>query len=89
MLRKKQLKDIFLFNDARLKNDSRCLPNNRRTAVKISAKQEESLIKTGHIDFYNSEIQKYLDRVAAVRLSKEEMDQWKIADKTILIFMSD
>ena len=59
------------------KKDPRCLPYNRSTVVKIAAKQEERLLKTGHIDFYNQEIQKYLDRGAAVKLSKEEIDEWK------------
>ena len=56
--------------------DPRCLPNNRATVVKIAAKQEERLLKSGHHEFYSKEIQKYLDRGAAVRLSKEEMDEW-------------
>ena len=59
------------------KKDPKCLPYNRGTAVKIAAKQEDSLVKSGHLDYYNSEIQKYLDRGAAVRLTKEEMVQWK------------
>ena len=59
------------------RKDPRCLPNNRATVVKIAAKQEQRLYKSGHIEFYNQEIQKYIDRGAAVKLSKEELEEWK------------
>jgi hypothetical protein len=59
------------------KKDPMCLPNNRAVAVKIAAKQEDRLLKSGHVECYNGEIQKYLDRGAAVRLTKEEMEEWK------------
>ena len=59
------------------KKNPKCLPNNRSTAVKIAEKQEARLIKSGHLDFYSSEVQKYLDRGGVVRLSKAEIDEWK------------
>ena len=59
------------------KKDPKCLPNNRSTVVKIAARQEQRLLKTGHLEFYNQEIQKYIDRGAAVKLSKEEIAEWK------------
>ena len=59
------------------KKDPKCLPDNRSTVVKIAARQEQRLLKTGHLEFYNQEIQKYIDRGAAVKLSKDEIDEWK------------
>ena len=59
------------------KKDPMCLPNNRATAVKIASKVADRLIKAGHYEYYNSEFKKYLERGAAIRLSQEEIDQWK------------
>ena len=52
------------------------MPNNRGAAVRIAEKLERRLKQAGQLDYYNQEIQKILDRAAAVELSKEEMDSW-------------
>ena len=57
--------------------DPNCLPNNRNTVIKIASKQEQRLMKSGHLDFYNQEIQKYIDRGGAVKLNKDEIDAYK------------
>ena len=57
--------------------DPHCLPNNRFAVVKMALKQEQRLTKTGHLAKYNQEFQKYLDRGAAVKMSKEEILNWK------------
>ena len=38
---------------------------------------EKRLIKTGFYETYNQEIKKALDRGAAVKLSKDELAEWK------------
>ena len=57
--------------------DPYCLPNNRRAVVKMAEKQEARLIKSGQLEYYNKEFQKYLDRGAAVKLTKQEIDEWQ------------
>ena len=57
--------------------DPRCLPNNRSVVVKMAASQEKRLIKSGHHSYYNSELKKYIDRGAAVKLSKQDLAEWK------------
>ena len=53
--------------------DPHCLPNNRAVVIKMAEKQEKRLVSSGHLAKYNQEFQKYLDRGAAVKLSKEEI----------------
>ena len=67
--RRIQVKYIF-------KKNPSCLPNNRETAVRIAASQERKLTKSGNIEYYHSEIKKYIDRGAVVKLSKEEIENW-------------
>ena len=57
--------------------DPHCLPNNRHVVIMMAEKQEKRLIKSGHLERYNLEFQKYLDRGAAVKLSKQELDEYK------------
>ena len=57
--------------------DPHCLPNNRAAVIKMAEKQEKRMIKSGHLAKYNQEFQKYLDRGAVVKLSKEEIQNWK------------
>ena len=38
--------------------DPHCLPNNRAAVVRMAEKQERRLLKSGHLDYYNVEIQK-------------------------------
>ena len=59
------------------KRDPHCLPNNRAAVMKMAEKMEKRLIKTGFYETYNQEIQKALDRGAAVKLTKEEIADWK------------
>ena len=57
--------------------DPHCLPNNRATVIKMAEKQERRLVKIGKMEAYNKEIQKYIDRGGVVKLSKQEMEEWK------------
>ena len=59
------------------KRDPHILPNNRSTVVKMAESQERRLLKSGHFDFYTSEMQKYVDRGVVVKLSKQDMEEWK------------
>ena len=59
------------------RKDPRSLPNNRNVAVKIAEKLERKLLNTGHLDYYNQEMKKVLDRGAAIKLSPEELDSWQ------------
>ena len=43
----------------------------------MAEKQESRLINSGQLDYYNKEFQKYLDRGAAVKLTKQEIEEWK------------
>ena len=52
-------------------------PQNRFVVVRMAENQEKRLLKSGHYDFYNSEMQKYVDRGVVVRLTRQEMDEWK------------
>ena len=86
--RKEQEELEMLENSVKLENgqihvtypfsrDPYCLPNNRRAVVKMAEKQEARLIKSGQLEYYNKEFQKYLDRGAAVKLTKQEIDEWQ------------
>ena len=59
------------------KIDPHCLPNNRRCVVKMAEKMEARLLKSGQLSYYNKEFQKVLDRGAVVKLSQEEIENWK------------
>ena len=61
----------------KFKIDPWLLPNNRSTAIKIAEKLEKRLIAEGHHEYYNSELAKYLERGAAIVLSKEELESWQ------------
>ena len=43
----------------------------------MAEKQESRLIRTGHLEAYSKEIQKYIDRGGVVKLSKDEIENWK------------
>ena len=43
----------------------------------MAEKMEKRLIKSGFYETYNQEIQKALDRGAAVKLSEQEIEEWK------------
>ena len=72
-----ELKDDGIHVKYVFSKDPNCLPNNRATVVKMAIKQEQRLIKSGHLDYYNQEIKKYLERGAAVKLTEEELQTWK------------
>ena len=57
--------------------DPHCLPNNRNMVIKMAESQERRLLKSGQFENYSKEIQKYIDRGGVVKLSKEEMKEWK------------
>ena len=57
--------------------DPACLPNNRGAAVAVAEKVRRGLIKDGLLDAYNAQVQQILDRKAAVKLSKQEMEEYQ------------
>ena len=57
--------------------DPVCLPNNRGAAVRVAEKVWNSLKKDGLLPAYNEQVQQILDRKAAVKLSKEEMEDYE------------
>ena len=71
-----KLVDGQLKVEYQFQKDPYTLPNNREAAVRIAEKLERRLKQAGQLDYYNQEIQKILDRAAAVELTKEEMDNW-------------
>ena len=86
--RKEQEEFEMLENSVKLENgqinvkypfsiDPHSLPKNRRCVVKMAEKMESRLLKSDQLSYYNKEFQKYLDRGAAVKLTKEEIENWK------------
>ena len=59
------------------RRDPNCLPNNRNAVVKMAEKMETRLLKSGFYETYNQEIQKALDRGAAIKLTEQEIADWK------------
>ena len=59
------------------KRDPHCLTNNREVVVKMAEKMEKSLLKSGYHETYNEEIKKALERGAAVKLSEQEIEEWR------------
>ena len=57
--------------------DPACLPNNRSSAVKVAEKVWASLKKDNMIQVYNEQVQQILDRKAAIKLSKEEIEEYQ------------
>ena len=72
-----QLVDGELRVEYQFRKDPRSLPNNRFAAVKIAEKLEKRLVSSGHLDNYNQELKKVLDRGAAIKLSSEEIQSWQ------------
>ena len=72
-----QLVDGELRVQYQFSKDPRSLPNNRFAAVKIAEKLEKKLVSSGHLDYYNQEMQKVLDRGAAIKLSPGEIESWQ------------
>ena len=57
--------------------DPSCLPYNRESAVKVAEKVWRSLKKDNLLASYNDQVQQILDRKAAVKLSIEEMNEYR------------
>ena len=72
-----QLMDGRIHVSYPFRRDPHSLPNNRAAVVKMAEKMEKRLIKSGFHETYNQEIQKALDRGAAVKLSEQEIEEWK------------
>ena len=53
------------------------LTDNLRQAKDFQASVERRLLRDGNLDFYNSELQKFIDRGALSKLSQEEMDAYQ------------
>ena len=53
------------------------LTDNLRQAKDFQASVERRLLRDGNLDFYNSELQKFIDRGALRKLSQEEMDAYQ------------
>ena len=73
---KTQLKDGHIWCDYPYKKDPACLPFNRGAALKVEEKVERDLMRDGLIEVYNEQVQSMLDRGTAVKLSKQEIDDW-------------
>ena len=57
--------------------DPSCLANNRQSAVKVAEKVYISLKKDGLLEAYNKQVREILDRKAAVKLTKQEIDEYE------------
>ena len=57
--------------------DPACLPNNRASAVRVAEKVWASLKKDNLLPAYNEQVQQILDRKAAVKLSKQELEEYE------------
>ena len=56
--------------------DPACLPNNRAAAVAVAEKVRQGLKKDNLLHAYNEQVQQILDRGAAVKISKQELDEY-------------
>ena len=57
--------------------DPNCLPNNRNAVVRITEKLEKRLLSTDMHSNYSLEFQKYIDRGGVVKLSEQEISEYK------------
>ena len=57
--------------------DPVCLPNNRGAAIAVAEKVRKGLIRDNLLEAYDEQIQQILDRKAAVKLSKQEMEDYQ------------
>ena len=57
--------------------DPSCLANNRQSAVKVAEKVYNSLKKDNLLEAYNKQVREILDRKAAVKLTKQEIDEYE------------
>ena len=57
--------------------DPSCLPNNRASAIKVAEKVRAGLKKDNMLQVYNEQVQQILDRKAAIKLSKKEMEEYQ------------
>ena len=56
--------------------DPACLPNNRTAAVRVAEKVWKDLQKDNMLEKYHEQVQQLLDRNTAVKLSKQEMEEY-------------
>ena len=56
--------------------DPACLSYNRDAALRVAEKVWRSLKKDGLLQAYNEQVQQILDRKAAIKLSKQEMQDY-------------
>ena len=57
--------------------DPNCLPYNRNVVLRIAEKLEKRLLSTDMHTNYNQEFQKYIDRGGVVKLTKQEIEEYK------------
>ena len=57
--------------------DPACLPNNRVAAVAVAEKVRKGLKRDNLLHAYDEQVQQILDRKAAVKLSKQEMEEYQ------------
>ena len=57
--------------------DPRCLADNRHVAIAMAAKLEARLGKSGLLEQYNEEFQKFIERGAIVEVTSEELRGWE------------
>ena len=73
---KTKLVDGKIWCDYPYKKDPACLPYNRAAALKVEEKVERDLIRDGLHTIYNEQVRSMLERGTAVKLSKQEIDDW-------------
>ena len=57
--------------------DPNCLPYNRDAVVRITEKLEKRLLSSGMHTNYNLEFQKYIDRGGLVKLTEQEISEYR------------
>ena len=72
-----ELKDGSLHVKYPFVRDPYCLPNNRATVLRMAEGLERRLLKSGHLEKYNAEFRKQVDRGAVTELTQEELANWK------------
>ena len=73
---KVKLVDGQIYCDYPFIKDPSCLSNNRASAVAVAEKVWRGLKKDNLLSTYNEQVQQILDRGAAVKLSKQEMEEY-------------
>ena len=76
IIEKTKLIDEKIWCNYPYKKDPACLPYNRKAALKVEEKVERDLIRDGLHEVYNEQVRSMLERGTAVKLSKQECEDW-------------